>query len=380
MLAQATALGPTEGHQETTSRVKLIAFYLPQFHPIWENDQFWGKGFTEWTNVTRAEPQFQGHYQPQLPGELGFYDLRLQETLCAQAELAHQYGVFGFCFYYYWFGGRRLLERPLENMLRPGGPNFPFCICWANENWTRMWNGANEKVLIKQEYSENFAIEFIQDVIPLMRDPRYIRINGSPVLLVYRVDQLPNPHAVARLWRERCLDAGVGTPHLCAVQSFGIGDPREYGFDAAVEFPPHTKRAPISPATLPGIRPDFEGYIEDYRTIVDTQIGLEWPDYMLYRGVMPAWDNTPRRGKRSRIVAHSSSELYELWLAEMVRQTVKRVTEEPAVFINAWNEWAEGAYIEPDYRFGRARLIATKAALDRGTRTEPPVLDEPQLP
>jgi lipopolysaccharide biosynthesis protein len=365
VLESVSAKEARKQHDPTT-RVKLIAFYLPQFHPIKENDDFWGKGFTEWTNVTRAKPQFQGHYQPQLPGELGFYDLRIPETLSLQARLAHQYGIFGFCFYYYWFSGRCLLERPLKNMLMLSEPSFPFCICWANENWTRNWDGANEKLLVRQDYSGEFADEFIHDVIPIMQDSRYIRMNGKPMLLVYRVDQLPNPHSVARRWRQRCIDAGLGSPHLCAVQSFGIGDPREYGFDAAVEFPPHTRRAGISPNSLSGLHPDFRGYIEDYRMIVKMQTALKWPDYSLYRGVMPAWDNTPRRGDRSRIVAHSSSELYELWLSEMVRQTVERATGESAVFINAWNEWAEGAYIEPDQRFGRARLIATRAALDRG--------------
>lgn len=359
-------LSVTKGKDIQTVPVKLIAFYLPQFHPIPENDGFWGKGFTEWTNVTRAVPQFQGHYQPQLPGELGFYDLRLTETFQAQTELAKQYGIYGFCFYYYWFGGRRLLDRPLNKMLESREPSFPFCICWANENWTRNWDGAAEHVLIHQDYSGTFAEDFIGDVIPVMQDPRYIRLNGKPVLLVYRVDQLPNPHMVARRWRRSCIDAGLGSPHLCAVQSFGIGDPRDYGFDAAIEFPPHVQRAPISPRTLPGLRSDFEGYVEDYRTIVNNQINVKWPNYSLYRGVMPAWDNTPRRGSRSRIVAHSTPELYELWLSEMVGQTVARSAEESAIFINAWNEWAEGAYIEPDQRFGRARLIATKAALDCG--------------
>jgi len=347
------------------SPVKLIAFYLPQFHPIKENDEYWGKGFTEWTNVALAQPQYDGHYQPQLPGELGFYDLRLPDTLCTQAALALQYGIYGFSFYYYWFGGRRILERPLDEMLRSGLPDLPFCICWANENWTRNWDGANEQILIEQVYSKDFAERFIEDVIPILRDPRYIRVDGKPMLLVYRVDRLPDPYQVARTWRERCTQAGVGPPHLCAVQSFGIGDAREYGFDAAVEFPPHTKRAPIDPKTLPGLRPEFQGYVEDYGKIVDIQLELPRPKYPLYRGVMPAWDNTPRRGANSRIVAHASLDQYERWLEAIVKQALE-APGEAFVFINAWNEWAEGAYLEPDRRLGRARLISTRSAMEQG--------------
>lgn len=352
--------------------VKLIAFYLPQFHPIKENDEFWGKGFTEWTNVTTAKPQYDGHYQPQLPADCGFYDLRLPETMVQQAQLARQYGIYGFCFYYYWFGKRHLLERPLESMLRSGQPNFPFCICWANENWTRNWDGANEELLVQLEYDEGFCERFIEDVIPIMRDRRYIRVAGGPMILVYRVDQLPNAFRVARVWREMCIRAGLGTPHLCAVQSFGINDPRDYGFDAAIEFPPHsTKRAPIDPQSLPGIRSNFEGYIEDYATIVSNQIAVSRPDYPMYRCVMPAWDNTPRRGNKARIVAHSTPALYQRWLSESVRQSLMRPSQEALVFINAWNEWAEGAYLEPDQRLGRARLTATRNALLCGTADYP---------
>lgn len=353
-------------HALTTfpSPVKLIAFYLPQFHPIKENDEFWGKGFTEWTNVARARPQWDGHHQPQLPADCGFYDLRLPEILLQQVQLACQYGIYGFCFYYYWFGSRRLLERPLESILSSGQPNFPFCICWANENWTRNWDGANEDVLVQMEYDEGFCERFIQGVIPIMRDHRYIRVAGGPMILVYRVDQLPNAFRVTRVWREMCIRAGLGNPHLCAVQSFGINDPRDYGFDAAIEFPPHsTKRAPIDPHSLPGIRPDFEGHIEDYATIVSNQITASHPDYPMYRCVMPAWDNTPRRGNKARIFAHSTPALYQRWLSESVRQSLRHPSQEALVFINAWNEWAEGAYLEPDQRFGRARLTATRNAL-----------------
>jgi len=363
---ESPATESSEMETSFTSPAKLICFYLPQFHPIEENDKFWGKGFTEWTNVTRARPNFEGHYQPQLPSDLGFYDLRVPDVLEEQAQLARQYGIYGFCFYYYWFGGRRVLDRPLDSMLRSGKPDFPFCLCWANENWTRNWDGAQEEILIAQDYSWDSCERFIRDVIPILQDPRYIRVGSAPVLLVYRVEQLPNALNVTRRWRELCREAGMSEIHLCAVQSFGLDDPRPYGFDAAVEFPPHTKHVFCDPWSFPGIRPDFEGYLEDYTAVVRNQLARRWPDYQLYRGVMPAWDNTPRRGTKAHILVHSSPETYETWLHEMVQRSLKHSGQEPLVFINAWNEWAEGAYLEPDQQLGHARLMATRNALRRG--------------
>jgi glycosyltransferase involved in cell wall biosynthesis/2-polyprenyl-3-methyl-5-hydroxy-6-metoxy-1,4-benzoquinol methylase len=342
---------------------RLIAFYLPQFHPIPENDQNWGKGFTEWTSVTQARPNFLGHHQPQLPADLGFYDLRLPETMEHQAALARQYGIHGFCYYYYWFNGRRVLERPVEQMLRSGRPNFPFCLCWANENWTRNWDGSADELLIAQDYS-GAGERFIRDVLPYLKDHRYIRVNDAPMLLVYRVSQLPDPIRTVQVWRDVCAREGVGEIHLCAVQSFGVGDPRPYGFDAAVEFPPHTQRALIDPHSFPGVAAEFEGYLEDYPAIVENQLARPWPDYRWYRGVMPAWDNTARRGTRAHILVNSSPELYEHWLGTLVEQTRQmEPVQPPVLFVNAWNEWAEGAYLEPDQKLGHARLRATSRAL-----------------
>ena len=367
-IARSARPSETRGDPESmgaATPAKLIAFYLPQFHPIQENDEAWGKGFTEWTNVARAKPNFEDHYQPQLPADLGFYDLRAPEVLEEQAQLARRYGIYGFCLYYYWFAGRRLLDRPLNNMLQSGRPDFPFCVCWANENWTRNWDGAKDDVLVWQDYSGDSCERFIRDLIPAMRDARYIRVGGAPMLLVYRVNLLPDPAGMARRWREIAAEAGIPALHLCAVQSFGVGDPRPYGFDAAVEFPPHTKRALLNPLSFPGTRPDFEGYLEDYPAIVRNQLALPPPDYPLYRGVMPAWDNTPRRGTKAHILVHSSPGIYEGWLYEIVSQSLRRSSPEPFVFVNAWNEWAEGAYLEPDQKLGRARLEATRSALLR---------------
>ena len=345
-------------------KVKLVAFFLPQFHPIAENDEFWGKGFTEWTNVTQARPNFQGHYQPQLPADLGFYDLRVPEVLQEQANLARHFGIYGFCFYYYWFSGRKVLEKPLDQFLRSGNPDFPFCICWANENWTRSWDGSESEILIAQDYSPDVCERFVSDVIPILKDPRYIRVSEAPLLLVYRINLLPDPLSTTRKWRQICAENGLPSIHLCAVQSFGISDPRPYGCDAAIEFPPHTKRALVDPQTFPGIRPDFEGYLEDYRAIARNQASLPWPDYVWYRGVMPAWDNTPRRGTNAHILINSDAREYEEWLRTVAEQTLEhQSTQDPILFVNAWNEWAEGAYLEPDRKYKYARLKATRRAL-----------------
>ena len=352
---------------DTVRLPKLIAFYLPQFHRIKENDEWWGEGFTEWSNVRRAVPNFRGHQQPLLPAELGFYDLAQPEVLERQADLAHSYGIHGFCFYYYWFNGRRLLERPLDQMLARGTPDFPFCICWANENWTRRWDGSEDEILMKQDYSDGYAERFIRDVVPILKDPRYITVGGAPLLLVYRIDLLPDAAGAARLWRRICAEAGVPDIHLAAVQSFGIGDPRPFGFDAAVDFPPHVERALLDPRRVEGVLPDFEGYLEDYVRVAHNQVAQPLTPYLRYRGVMPAWDNTPRRQTRAHICINSSPEVYQGWLERIVEQTMARSeVQEPLVFLNAWNEWAEGAFLEPDRTNGTARLKATRRGLCRG--------------
>jgi len=236
--------------------VKLIAYYLPQFHPIPENDEWWGPGFTEWTNVSQASPLFRDHYQPHIPGELGFYDLRLPEAREAQARLAREHGIYGFCYYYYWFAGRRLLERPLQEVLESGKPDFPFCICWANENWSRRWDGSEQEILVEQLHNEQTDVDFIRDVIPLFRDPRYIRIKGAPLLIIYRVSLIPEPSKTAARWREICAESGFPDIHLCMSETFGLTEPRQYGFDSSVQFPPHGVAAPsVSGRVQNGSRP-----------------------------------------------------------------------------------------------------------------------------
>jgi glycosyltransferase involved in cell wall biosynthesis len=348
--------------------VKLIAFYLPQFHPIRENDEWWGKGFTEWASVVRGVKNFRYHQQPRLPTDLGFYDLRVEDTLHQQAALAAKYGIHGFCFYYYWFSGRRLLERPLDLWLGKSGPKFPFCICWANENWTRRWDGSESEILMPQTYDEGSAARFIRDVLPILSDSRYICVDGAPLLIVYRVSELKDPVGVTRLWRDIARAQGLKRLHLCAVQSFGISDPRCYGFDSAIEFsPPHTDRMLVDPKRVHGVNPEFEGYLEDYISVAMRSINHPAVDYVRYRGLFPRWDNTARRKSKGHVFINDSAKAYGQWLRYLVREAMFRRTQQaPLIFINAWNEWAEGTYLEPDETYGRALLEVTSDALCEG--------------
>ncbi len=231
---------------------RVLAFYLPQFHPIPENDEWWGAGFTEWRNVVRARPLFRGHHQPHLPGELGFYDLRVPEVRQAQADLARAFGVDGFVYYHYWFGGRRLLERPFQEVLERGEPDLPFALCWANENWTRAWDGGGDQVLVRQHHGEEEDLRHLRALAPALADSRYVRIDGRPLLLVYRATLLPDPKRTTDTWRAEAARLGLGELHLARVESFAPerGDPRSLGFDSAVEFQPDRLARP--PDAVPG--------------------------------------------------------------------------------------------------------------------------------
>jgi hypothetical protein len=343
--------------------VKLLAFYLPQFHPIPENDRWWGKGFTEWSRVARAQPQFAGHYQPHLPERLGFYDLRLPETRARQAELARRHGIHGFCYYYYWFGTRTLLERPLAEMLAGGEPDLPFCLCWANENWTRRWDGAERELLIEQRYGPELDAALIEDLMPFFRDRRYLHVRGAPVLLVYRPAAIPDPPATTARWRRAAREHGLPDLHLVAALTFGLQDPRPLGFDAAVEFPPHGENLPANACAVEGVEPAFGGEIVDFRAVVARRLALPPPPFRLYRAAMAGWDNTPRLGRRATIFHGASPASYEEWLRALVAAARLGHPDHRLVFVNAWNEWAEGAHLEPDDRFGTGYLEATRRAL-----------------
>ena len=351
---------------ENEAKVRPIAFYLPQFHPVKENSVWWGEGFTEWTNVARAKPNFEGHYQPHVPKDLGFYDLRIVDVMRQQVDLARSHGIFGFCFYYYWFAGRRILELPLNQFVE-SDIDFPFCYCWANENWTKTWDGQEKDVLLAQNHSDEDDLAFIHNLIPTFKDSRYIKVDGKPMLLVYRVDLFPNMKKTAAIWRDVARAEGFPDLHLCAVQFYGIDSPDEYGFDAAVEFPPHKFIGPDNkPSNMPAFsNKDFTGGVTDYRKIIAQSTNRLSVNYTWYRGVVPSWDNTARRQNTSHIMLNSSPQLYRFWLQYLVDFTKKyNKPTENFVFINAWNEWAEGAHLEPDLKYGRAYLEETLKAVN----------------
>jgi lipopolysaccharide biosynthesis protein len=354
---------------------RLIAFYLPQFHPIPENDDWWGKGFTEWRNVVAAKPVFPGHYQPHLPADLGFYDLRLAEVREDQAKMARDHGIYGFCYYYYYFNGKRLLNRPLDGNLASGKPDFPFCICWANENWTRRWDGNDAQILIEQVHSPVDDVNFINQLIPVLQDQRYIRVNNKLLLLIYRVDRMPEPRKTANTWREIVKQELNTELYLCAVNNFVKDiDPSVIGFDGTVQFPldfhPDCRLDVKQFAEAHGLEYEAirNNWILDYPGIITQMANLKKPPYKFFRGVFPAWDNTPRRQTSGAIFINSSPELYKLFLKATLSLTrAEHSGDERLVFINAWNEWAEGAHLEPDQRYGMRWLEATREAMNEAT-------------
>lgn len=370
-------------------RVRTIAFYLPQFHPIPENDVWWGKGFTEWTNVVTGRPRFPGHYQPHLPADLGFYDLRLAETRIAQADLARNFGIEGFCYYHYWFKGKRLLQRPLDDMLASGTPSFPFCLCWANESWSRTWSGRDHDVLMRQDYDEADHAAHINWLVEVFQDPRYIRVDGRPLFLIYQAENIPDVTGMLRSWRAAATRLGL-EPYLCAVHTgFSSLDPaglRALGFDGVVEFEPNREHFPVAknptghavslarrllPLRLYDMLRD-SGWlgrrtlntIVDYRAYVERSMARPVLDDTAFPCVFPSWDNTVRRTSATIIENHDPAE-YRRWLAHAVSRVEGRSPDERLVFINAWNEWAEGCHLEPDQWHGKAFLEATADIIEK---------------
>ena len=288
-----------------SSRPRLIAFYLTQFHPTPENDQWWGKGFTQWTNVTKAKSLFAGHYQPHLPSDFGFYDLRVRETRHEQISMAKQYGIDGFCYHYYWFSGKRILNRPLDDMLADPESDMPFCLCWANENWTRRWDAADHEVLIAQKYSPRDDLDFIKSLVPFFKDERYIRVDGKLFVIVYRPQHLPDPVRTAAFWRDFCRKAGLGELHVCAALTHGNEDYLKFGFDSAVEFPPHNLRSHNINGEVEFQEP-FRGNLMQYATIAQSYLDRTYTAPRVFKTVFPCWDNTARVKERALIVLNGT--------------------------------------------------------------------------
>ncbi|WP_429034785.1 glycoside hydrolase family 99-like domain-containing protein [Aeromonas media] len=344
---------------------KFISFYLPQFHPFAENDNWWGKGFTEWTNVSKAVPQFKDHYQPRLPGELGFYDLRLISNMRRQVELAKKYGISAFCFHYYWFDGKRLMEEPIENYLNDKSIDFPFCLCWANENWTRRWDGAEHDVLIGQNHSHDDNIAVFYDFLRHFNDERYVTVEGKPLIVIYRPAIIPNIKELVATWRRLAQENGLSGLHIVATNAFGFTDFSSIDFDAIVEFPPHGVVASNINDSLELLNSNYKGNVYDYTKTVDfclNRLNNDIPDNIAknyYPCVMTGWDNEARKPGNGNVFHNATPLEFNRWLKDAEQWARNKHKQKNSfVFINAWNEWAEGTYLEPDRQFGYAYLNA----------------------
>jgi len=349
-------------------RARVLAYYLPQFHPIAENDRWWGTGFTEWTSLARALPRFAGHYQPRVPRDLGHYTLGEGEVLHRQIAMARGAGLDGFIFYFYCFNGQRLLDRPMEAFLadRSAAADFPFCLMWANENWTRRWDGSAQEVLISQDWRLADETALIDGFARHFRDRRYIRIRGRPLLMIYRADVIPDCAATLARWREAFRSRHGEAPVLIMSQSFGAQDPRPHGFDGAVEFPPHKLVNGLGTcnASLAWFDAAATAQVYNYADVVRASLAEPPPRFPLIKTAVPGWDNDPRRQGQGLVLHGATPAAYQAWLAALVeRAAVHPFMGERLLCVNAWNEWAEGAYLEPDQHFGGAWLNATARAI-----------------
>ena len=356
---------------------RLIAINLPQFHPFPENDEWWGKGFTEWTNVTKAKPRFKGHYQPHLPSDTGFYDLRLPEARQMQADMAKEYGIYGFCYYHYWFNGKQLMERPVNDILKSGEPDFPFMLCWANENWSRNWDGGFSKVLIEQNYSYQDDREHMSYLCShFFSDPRYIRVNNKPFFIVYKPDMFPDMKKTIDIWRQVAKEYSMEL-----YLAFMERNPSKtnlflsYGFDAVVDFQPRnmggfeknseSKFTKLERKVMNKLRIP-KNYLTNYSQYVDYKISQPFPNCKFFPSVSPNFDNSPRRTNiQFNAFVGSTPSKYGHWLYEIMKKFKPYSEEENFVFINAWNEWAEGNHLEPDQKWGREYLEQTLSAVNK---------------
>lgn len=366
------------------NKVRPIAIHLPQYHPFKENDEWWGKGFTEWTNVTKATPLFENHYQPQLPADLGFYDLRLEESRLAQEALAKEFGIYGFCYYHYWFNGKRLMNEPLDRKLSNPSENLPFMFCWANENWTRRWDGNDTEVLIEQKYSEQDDLDHIKFLMPILKDERYIKVDGKPIIIIYKPHVIPNAKKTVDCWRDYAKKQGLEL-YLCHMvfSHTAQWDQLVEGFDAALDFEPFgIRRRNI----FEEIEHKKKTRDHDKSTIFNrifssekkekvlNRVPYKWMsenlkkigefNFKLYPSAVPGWDNTARRGDNPTLILENSDpKLFGHWLENIKSDFIPFSKDENFIFVNAWNEWAEGNHLEPDQKFGTEFLAAVKNKL-----------------
>lgn len=374
------------------SQIRPIAIYLPQFHPIPENDKAWGKGFTEWNNVKNAKPLFRNHFQPHIPHkEVGYYDLRDGTVLEKQADLAQKFGISGFAFYHYWFDGKRLLEKPLDQMLKSTSYDFPFLYIWANENWTRKWDGADHEIIIKQNHSledDEKHIRFLCENVFCHKN--YIKIDGKCVFVLYKPFLLPNPTETVHLWRTVAAEYGIDLYVCHMLFSYNKNHQNLVeGFDAAVDFEPfgirrksvfeeienrHQKKITLLPRVILKLSRtllkkdklfSFQYNVLDYKWMNKDQKSIKEYPFKIFPGIVPGWDNTARRKNNPALVLKNSTpNLFKEWLIKIIADFEPYTKEENLIFINAWNEWAEGNHIEPDQKFGTQYLEAIKESFE----------------
>jgi hypothetical protein len=359
--------------------IKAIALYLPQFHPIPENDAWWGKGFTEWTNVAKAEPLYKNHWQPRIPADLGFYDLRIPEVRQAQADLARSYGIYGFCYWHYWFAGRRVIERPFLEMVREKKPDYPFCISWANQTWSGTWHGlANKKILIEQTYpgAQDFTNHFYE-MLEAFQDERYIEVNGRKLVFIFRPMDMPSPELFTSTWQELAIKEGLKGIHFVGMHMESEWDFRRYGYEAFTETGPllyKFKKASLTDKIFHRLlkldlheirrrRNDLPNVVS-YKNYVN-----HYPDHATnsheYPMIYPGWDNTPRSGKDGWLFENSTPELFRELCLKSFKETGNKPLDEKIVLLKSWNEWAEGNYLEPDTVHGHEYLKAFRKALQQ---------------
>lgn len=376
---------------------RIIGLYLPQYHPIPENDEWWGKGFTEWTNVAKARPLFRGHYQPRIPADLGFYDLRLPEVREQQAELAREAGLEGFCYYHYWFGnGRQLLERPFNEVLASGKPDFPFCLCWANHDWTnKTWQKGNnfrrDSMIMKMEYSKEDYVRHFNYVLPAFRDPRYITVDGKPLFAVWAPHHIPDARVFIDLWQQLARENGLPGIHFVghtdnagkglpgqAADYYSADKAKEYyqavldlGFDAVMSSGYRRAVALLQGKTrmiwrmLSGktFAPTYSKM--DYSRLMANYYVPEDAGENIYPTLLPQWDRTPRAGKNSEIVVDSTPDRFQETVETAIELIRQKEPEHQLLFLKAWNEWGEGDYVEPDLKFGHGYIQAIRQAIGK---------------
>ncbi|MCK4662600.1 MAG: glycoside hydrolase family 99-like domain-containing protein [Bacteroidales bacterium] len=353
--------------------IRILAFYLPQFYPTPENDRWWSKGFTEWTNTIKAIPLFKGHYQPHIPADLGFYDLRISESREAQADLAQQHGIEGFCYWHYWFGnGKQLLERPFKEVLESGKPDYPFCLAWANQSWTGIWHGLKNEILIEQKYpGKEDYVDHFNHLLKAFNDQRYIRVENKPVFIVYSPQLLPDGRLFTDLWNEMALKNGFDGIYFIGIHDINW-DHKKDGFnEKSVHQPTHYIHVMeqhlgrrFRNIIRRRIRKDIP-FVVSYQEIIESYDFNMFKDKDFIPTLLPNWDNTPRLGKKGWVFKHSTPELFGKHLESAVKYVMDKPPEKKIIFIKSWNEWAEGNYLEPDLQWGARYLKVIKDVLKK---------------